>query len=65
MNFHNLIITIAFFIVMSCTVKQNQLKVTTHMTAEKLLGNPDYHAISYGGYRQKSRDIQPTIAELK
>ena len=35
------------------------------MTAEKILGNADYQAISYGGYRQKSRDIQPTIAELK
>ncbi len=50
---------------MSCTVKQNHLKVTANMTAEKLLGNPDYHAISYGGYRQKSRDIQPTLSELK
>ena len=30
-----------------------------------ILGNPDYLAISYGGYRQQSRDIQPTIAELK
>ena len=35
------------------------------MTAAKILGNPDYIAISYGGYRQKSRDIQPTIAEIK
>jgi exo-beta-1,3-glucanase (GH17 family) len=65
MNIHYLFITLAFFIVLSCTVKQHHLKVTTQMTAEKLLGNPDYHAISYGGYRQKSRDIQPTIAELK
>ncbi|MEQ8548825.1 MAG: glycosyl hydrolase family 17 protein [Cyclobacteriaceae bacterium] len=35
------------------------------MTAKDILGNSDYLAISYGGYRQKSRDIQPTIPELK
>lgn len=34
-------------------------------TAKEILGNPDYLAISYGGYRQKSRDVQPTVAELK
>ena len=36
------------------------------MTAAKILGNPDYLAISYGGYREKSReDNQPTILQLK
>lgn len=35
------------------------------MTAAKILGNPDYKAICYGGYRQKTREIQPTLAELK
>jgi hypothetical protein len=36
-----------------------------HITAAEILGNPDYLAISYGGYRHKSRDIQPTIPQLK
>ncbi len=36
-----------------------------HITAAEILGNPDYLAISYGGYRQKTRDIQPTIPQLK
>ena len=35
------------------------------MTAEKLLGNPEYQAICYGGYRTKTREIQPTLAQLK
>ncbi len=35
------------------------------LSAADILGNPDYLAISYGGYRQKTRDIQPTINELK
>ncbi|PQJ14742.1 glycosyl hydrolase family 17 [Aureicoccus marinus] len=34
-------------------------------SAEEILGNPDYLAISYGGYRQNTRDIQPTVDELK
>ena len=41
--------------------KQNIKKVT----AKDILGNPDYLAISYGGYRTKTRDSQPTIKELK
>lgn len=36
-----------------------------YITAAEILGNPVYLAISYGGYRQKSRDIQPTIPQLK
>ncbi|OAD46030.1 glycoside hydrolase family 17 protein [Polaribacter atrinae] len=36
------------------------------LTAEHILGNPDYLAISYGGYRGKSREEnQPTILQLK
>jgi exo-beta-1,3-glucanase (GH17 family) len=35
------------------------------ITAENILGNSDYQAISYGGYRTNTRDDQPTIDELK
>ena len=35
------------------------------ITAEHILGNPEYLAISYGGYRENSRENQPTIKELK
>lgn len=35
------------------------------VTAKDILGNPKYLAISYGGYRGKSRDIQPTVEQLK
>lgn len=34
-------------------------------SASELLGNPDYPAISYGGYRGVSRSEQPTVAQLK
>ncbi|MBV6653219.1 MAG: hypothetical protein KI786_05665 [Mameliella sp.] len=35
------------------------------VTAAEILGNPSYRAISYGGYRTNSRDVQPTIPQLK
>lgn len=38
---------------------------TNVVTASDILGNPDYRAISYGGYRENTRDVQPTISELK
>ena len=34
-------------------------------TAADILGNPDYPAISYGGYREKTRDDVPTVDDLK
>ncbi|WP_157486285.1 glycosyl hydrolase family 17 protein [Formosa algae] len=34
-------------------------------SAADILGNPKYLAISYGGYRENTRDVQPTILELK
>ncbi len=33
--------------------------------AEDILGNPDYPAIAFGGYRQTSRDVVPTVDQLK
>lgn len=49
----------------SCAQKKASVDPPYTVTAETILGNPDYPAISYGGYRGISRDIQPTIAELK
>lgn len=34
-------------------------------TAANILGNPNYQAIAYSGYRGLSREIQPTIAQIK
>lgn len=45
--------------------EQNQEIKRKEVTAKDILGKPDYLAISYGGYRAKSRDVQPTIAQLK
>ncbi len=40
-------------------------KSIKEVTAQDILGNPAYRAISYEGYREKSREIQPTVAQLK
>lgn len=39
--------------------------IAPQVTAKDILGNPDYLAISYGGYREKTRDIVPGVDELK
>lgn len=45
-------------ILTSCGSRQSK-------SASEILGNPDYPAISYGGYRQNTREIVPTVEELK
>ncbi len=59
-----------FMLSLSCTQVQSD-KHGVHsvkqqdLTAKDILGNPEYLAISYGGYREKTRDIQPTMEQLK
>ena len=58
--------TFAFvFLFFGCTQKSSQQTPVKPVTAKQILGNPDYQAISYGGYRAESRDNQPTIEQLK
>ncbi len=60
----------AWVLCFSCNTGQSNRDNTppqTHkdLTAKDILGNPDYQAISHGGYRDTSRDIQPTVEQLK
>ncbi|MBT8282353.1 MAG: glycosyl hydrolase family 17 [Muriicola sp.] len=45
--------------------ESEQTQTEDNVTAKEILGNPDYLAISYGGYRTNTRDNQPTLDELK
>lgn len=46
--------------------KNNNLKKTrTTKTATQILGDSNYLAICYGGYRYDTRDSQPTITQIK
>jgi exo-beta-1,3-glucanase (GH17 family) len=65
------VLLIAIMFVFSC---QNQtkkdrkidvMKEKASLTAKDILGNPNYLAMSYGGYRYADHSIEPTLQELK
>ena len=63
-------ITFLCVISISCNKKsqekiENQLENKKEVTAAAILGNPDYLAMSYGGYRNVNQDIESTVEELK
>ena len=70
-NIKLVVYVFAMLLVVSCKVQkkekgnENPVKEEQILNAKDILGNPDYLAISYGGYRQKNRELQPTIPELK
>ena len=49
----------------SCSSQLMNSKQAAGITAKDIIGNPKYQAICYGGFREKTRDIEPTIAQLK
>lgn len=59
--FKIILLLIASITIYSCTPTVQKSEIS----AKDILGNPDYPAISYGGYRENTRDIQPSIEELK
>jgi len=63
-----IIINLLLMFGFGCKRKNPPVDKTAHrmeITAADMLGNPEYRAISYGGYRQLSRDVQPTVDQLK
>lgn len=61
-----LLISIATFMISCNSSQQSDIAPDTDgISASEILGNPDYVAISYGGYRENTRDIQPTLPQLK
>ena len=53
---------ISLFLLVSCSQSGD---LSMDKSAKEFIGNPDYPAISYGGYRGKSREQQPTVNEIK
>ena len=66
-----LILFVAIMFVFSCKNQNkkdseiNAMKEQTNVTAKDILGNPNYLAMSYGGYRYADHSIEPTMDELK
>ena len=70
LNLKTIALIIGLSIVLACNSHHHKKigmkhQISKQMTAAEILGNPDYLAISYGGYREQSRSIQPTIPQLK
>ena len=57
-----LLFPITFF---SFNCASKQTLVSTRKTAAEILGNPEYTAISYGGFRHGSRNSVPSVSEIK
>ena len=53
---------ISFFLIALCS-KSGDLVMSKN--AKDIIGNNSYPAISYGGYRGKSREVQPSIEDIK
>ena len=59
---------VVFCLLFSCNSKPESQEMNANpkeISAKELLGNPDYQAICYGGYRKNTRDIEPSIAQIK
>ncbi|HRH60691.1 MAG TPA: hypothetical protein PL045_08985 [Chitinophagaceae bacterium] len=61
----NRIIYIILFLFISCSAAAGIRGNSDTITAKTILGNVNYQAICYGGYRTASRDVEPTVQEIK
>jgi exo-beta-1,3-glucanase (GH17 family) len=62
---HYLAAVLLFSASLSCASTAKKSSAGKQISAKEILGDSNYLAISYGGYRKQSRDIQPTQQELK
>ena len=58
-------VALVLFLSFSCKDKNNVTQPKKEMTAKDILGNPEYLAMSYGGYRFADHSIEPTMEQLK
>jgi len=52
-------------ITIACWSNKEDKQVEEIITAEHILGNPDFTAISFGGFREETRAICPSVEDLK
>jgi exo-beta-1,3-glucanase (GH17 family) len=55
---------VVFIMVLFCSCKSSNATIAKDVTAEKILGNSNYQAICYGGYRDKTRDVESTVSQI-
>ncbi|WP_242083612.1 glycosyl hydrolase family 17 [Aestuariivivens sediminis] len=65
----NVLILLLLLFLSSCNTSKkksdNVVNENEQITAKDILGNPEYLAMSYGGYRHPDHSIEPTNDELK
>ena len=59
------LISIGILVLVSCSPHKQKQLATAKVTAGQLLGNVNYRAICYGGYRTSTREVVPSVAEIK
>jgi exo-beta-1,3-glucanase (GH17 family) len=60
-----LFLLVAVFVLVACSNKRNAKSNGITVTAATILGNNAYQAICYGGYRTTTREVVPTVEEIK
>ena len=60
-NFKSALLAIFVISIFGCSSSHKK----QGLSAEAILGNSEYLAISYGGYREITRDIQPSVVQIK
>ena len=60
----SILLSLMVLVVSGCD-NASQSNQSASPSAAEILGNPDYPAISYGGYREKTREQGPTVADIK
>lgn len=64
-NYNLFLLILSMLSIIGCGPDNKNKIDKSLITAEKILGDSNYLAISYGGYREKTRDIESTIPQLK
>lgn len=64
MNKSIILSLLVFMTLLFGSCKSSNSAMTNDVTAEKILGNPNYQAICYGGYRDKTRDVESTVSQI-
>ncbi|MGV6846137.1 MAG: glycosyl hydrolase family 17 protein [Lutibacter sp.] len=59
------LVLVLFLGLLSCNQPAKNKSKIKDLNASQILGNSNYLAVSYSGYRGKSRDTVPTIAQIK
>ena len=52
-------------LVLISVLSTSSVRAAESLAASEILGNPKYPAICYGGYRDTTRDVVPTVDQIK